>query len=334
MLYGEGEKAFVRLQEEIAKGTNDLTLFAWQTRDVDASVQKYRGILAASPAEFLNAGSIVASDEPRFTDEFFMTNKGLRINIWLGSGPGGAHVLNLNCSPSDDLTQQIGIYLTLHGASTYARDQPDKFVLQEQSQVARYPDKRALLLLGEADTIYISKLLTPTQSVSLNKVRRNAFFFRNGFRDSPFVISGMQPVDLWDSQQKLFLTHGMVSFIGCVYISIKQSLVDCYGLKTKNFLLACGITAGEKREQRPWIVIGDVHGHGELANAWFVGDQGLKKLSDVARLSYNKTIFLIDSSRMKHVAVSAELEFADVDGVLMYCVDVKFEDCVAIEQLR
>jgi hypothetical protein len=248
MLYGEGEKAFIRLQEEIAKGTNDLTLFAWQARDVDASVQKYRGILAVSPAEFLNASSIVANDEPRFTDEFNMTNKGLRINIWLGSGPGGAHVLNLNCSPRDDLTQQIGIYLTLHGAGTYARDQPDKFVLREQSQVARYPDQRVLqiqrqAMSGKADTIYISKLLTPTQSVSLNKVRRNAFLFRNGFRDC--VISKIQPVDLWDSQRRLFLTNGMVSFIGCLHVTIQQSLIQCYCLMTKNFLLACGIIAGE-----------------------------------------------------------------------------------------
>jgi hypothetical protein len=82
-------------------------------------------------------------------------------------------------------------------------------------------------------------------------VRRNAFFFRNVFSDSPFVISRMQPVDLWDSQRKLFLTNGMVSFVGCLYISIKQSLVHCYGLMTKNFLLVCGITAGEKGKQRP-----------------------------------------------------------------------------------
>jgi hypothetical protein len=32
MLYGKGEKAFIRLQEEIVKETNDLTLFAWEAK--------------------------------------------------------------------------------------------------------------------------------------------------------------------------------------------------------------------------------------------------------------------------------------------------------------
>lgn len=30
LVYGEGARAFTRLQEEIIKETNDLTLFAWQ----------------------------------------------------------------------------------------------------------------------------------------------------------------------------------------------------------------------------------------------------------------------------------------------------------------
>lgn len=48
MLYGEGgEKAFIRLQEEIIKQSNDHTLFTWSIhRD------KQSGLLADSPAAF------------------------------------------------------------------------------------------------------------------------------------------------------------------------------------------------------------------------------------------------------------------------------------------
>ena len=44
----------MRLQEEIAKGTNDLTLFAWRARSVKSpnSEEKYRGILSTCPDEF------------------------------------------------------------------------------------------------------------------------------------------------------------------------------------------------------------------------------------------------------------------------------------------
>ncbi|KAK5625832.1 hypothetical protein RRF57_001548 [Xylaria bambusicola] len=55
LIYGEGRRAFMRLQEEIAKESYDLSLFAWQQLDFS---QNYRGILARSPEEFSNCGGI------------------------------------------------------------------------------------------------------------------------------------------------------------------------------------------------------------------------------------------------------------------------------------
>jgi hypothetical protein len=89
---------------------------------------------------------------------------------------------------------------------------------------------------------------------------------------------------------------------------------------------------GRNREQRPWISIGDAYDHKELTKAWSASDRGLKKLSDVARKSENRTIFLIDSSSYRHIAVSVELEIAEVDGVQMYCVDLKFGDFLSFER--
>lgn len=123
----------------------------------DADDQKYRGILATSPTEFLNASTSVTGDDARFSENFLMTNNGLRINTGLGRDPGGNCMLSLNCSLHGDPTKQIGIYLKLHGAGVYAREQPHKFVLQEQWQ------------LGKAATIFISKRLTPSLSASLDK---------------------------------------------------------------------------------------------------------------------------------------------------------------------
>ena len=59
MIYGEGSKAFIRLQEEILKKTTDLSLFAWQVRPDTV----YHGILAESPAEFLGFGTVLLSDD-------------------------------------------------------------------------------------------------------------------------------------------------------------------------------------------------------------------------------------------------------------------------------
>ncbi|KAK6857285.1 HET-domain-containing protein [Apiospora arundinis] len=46
--YGEGNIAFMRLQEELLKTLKDASLFAWKSSDN----QQYRGLLARSPSEF------------------------------------------------------------------------------------------------------------------------------------------------------------------------------------------------------------------------------------------------------------------------------------------
>lgn len=53
LLYGEGNKAFVRLQEEIMKSSNDQTLFAWHNEEDEPSLKPFVGILAESPKRFV-----------------------------------------------------------------------------------------------------------------------------------------------------------------------------------------------------------------------------------------------------------------------------------------
>jgi len=92
-LYGEGQKAFLRLQEEIVKWTDDHSIFAWTE-----GCQKARGweILAPSPSHFLGAQNILAETFDHMDDEseddgsdkeehealpFSLTNAGLEIQL-------------------------------------------------------------------------------------------------------------------------------------------------------------------------------------------------------------------------------------------------------------
>ncbi|KAF9065579.1 hypothetical protein BDP27DRAFT_1331777 [Rhodocollybia butyracea] len=52
-IYGEGDHAFIRLQEEILKVSDDHTIFAWKTK---RSGSKSGGILATSPDVFEASG--------------------------------------------------------------------------------------------------------------------------------------------------------------------------------------------------------------------------------------------------------------------------------------
>jgi hypothetical protein len=74
LLYGEGEKAFMRLQQEIIKGSDDESIFAW-TFDGP----KW-GMLAPSPRVFQDSKNVVNIRlYPEERMPFFLTNKGLEI---------------------------------------------------------------------------------------------------------------------------------------------------------------------------------------------------------------------------------------------------------------
>ncbi|KAI1638784.1 HET-domain-containing protein [Biscogniauxia mediterranea] len=78
MLYGEGKKVFIRLQEEILKQHDDRSLFSWKASKADN--EPLRGILARSADEFAESSSIVplsgheASDFPAT-----LTSKGISL---------------------------------------------------------------------------------------------------------------------------------------------------------------------------------------------------------------------------------------------------------------
>jgi Heterokaryon incompatibility protein (HET) len=80
MLYGEGSKAFLRLQEEIIKKYNDLSIFAWNGGVRGSS---FMHVLAAKPADFAinpedhnrrNTGSQLGD---RLRMQFSITNQGV-----------------------------------------------------------------------------------------------------------------------------------------------------------------------------------------------------------------------------------------------------------------
>ncbi|KAF1817088.1 HET-domain-containing protein, partial [Eremomyces bilateralis CBS 781.70] len=83
LLYGEGSKAFLRLQEEIIKVSNDHTMFCWSW--TPAVPIFWRSFLAPSPAVFKNCGQFVATNlvttHHAPTSTFHITSVGLRITL-------------------------------------------------------------------------------------------------------------------------------------------------------------------------------------------------------------------------------------------------------------
>jgi hypothetical protein len=110
MLYGEGAKAFLRLQEEIMKHSDDQSLFAWT--DPAAYLGEYKGLLASSPQYFEKSGDIVRySSDWDHNSPFSMSNKGLRIDIHLTRWRDDVYVAALDCPAPPNFEGFLGIFL-------------------------------------------------------------------------------------------------------------------------------------------------------------------------------------------------------------------------------
>jgi Heterokaryon incompatibility protein (HET) len=76
LLYGEGSRAFQRLQEEILKVSSDMSIFCWVSDS--SSFGQWSSLLASGPADYQHSGNIVSRYQPQ--SSFSLTNKGLRIH--------------------------------------------------------------------------------------------------------------------------------------------------------------------------------------------------------------------------------------------------------------
>ncbi|KAE9969984.1 hypothetical protein BLS_005126 [Venturia inaequalis] len=81
LLYGEGQRAFFRLQEEITKHSNDYTIFLW--RSVDKSTSAYRGMFSRHPSEFESSNYEDHDQLQSDQAPFLMTNAGVRFDLRL-----------------------------------------------------------------------------------------------------------------------------------------------------------------------------------------------------------------------------------------------------------
>lgn len=109
MLYGEGEKAFIRLQEEIMRHSDDQSLFSWI--DLDAPADSHCGLLANSPDKFRNPANIMPYRGWEPTSPYSINNKGLRIELHLSPDGEDVYIAALECPVPPDYEGFLSIYL-------------------------------------------------------------------------------------------------------------------------------------------------------------------------------------------------------------------------------
>lgn len=203
LLYGEGEKAFARLQEEIMKNSDDQTLFAWHacspkhTKDVvEMDLKPVSGLLALSPAQFADSADIVPYRNWKNSLAYSMTNQGLRIELPMYTVErSGLSIGILSCRHRAS-TEPLGVHLwpVWSGqGDQYARCRHEKRLVS----VSRAKEERAV-----TRAIYVRKNILLPSADAID--RRHGFFLRERpHSNTGYVLRGVWPRERWKSCQNL-----------------------------------------------------------------------------------------------------------------------------------
>lgn len=122
MLYGEGKKAFLRLQEEIIRNSQDETIFAWWNDEHGPYCQFNRGLLASGPQLFARSSNV---------SSFY---------------PKEAREIGIKLSLVGNLIELQTPLLTLQGPAP-ARSILDNFMAGIEYQNGQYPPGSCLAML-------------------------------------------------------------------------------------------------------------------------------------------------------------------------------------------
>ncbi|KAK1719316.1 heterokaryon incompatibility protein-domain-containing protein [Colletotrichum acutatum] len=245
LLYGEGEKAFARLQSEILQETNDLSLLAWTSTVSDPERrEEYSGLLAKSPSDFLVCSKIKLVSRPRLSEdpEVGVTRTKVSIKTVLCycdrfeeeivSRGEAEYIMQLYHSFIDPQLLgpmssspyngggwiSVGIMIA-KTPSGFVRHRPWTLVAEHGSLLVRRSQRSASLPeIAEltmdsyderAKPLKLVRHLTSEAALELQDIRlRNSIFISVDTRPmggTPVEILGAEPKALWDGLNRTFL---------------------------------------------------------------------------------------------------------------------------------
>jgi len=224
LLYGEGEKAFFRLQGEILRSTHDHSLFAWNlplpgSKRVLDTIRYWSGmgILAPHPFCFSSTPDIVQHGEK--TQPYTMTNRGLQICLpILEPSPGSGHsqyIGVLRCGYQQRLGIAVGIPLMKSEQSDdeFYRDPRDD-LLEIDYETFERATVRNIYILGSGSFIRRQETNSPSdrccwlrQAGSEDGIK---FHYAEYYRDFMDTLKGSDP---WDGHCLSFRLSKLVDRI-------------------------------------------------------------------------------------------------------------------------
>jgi len=282
LLHGEGEKAFLRLQEEIMRNSDDQSLFAWSltqeeyeityssSTDIEINpapqtsprTSTLRGFLARAPAAFEKSSNIVPYRNWAASLPYSMTNQGLRLEIPVIKHQGFKdYTAILACQYEDNYHGPLGVYISpveFADGDQFARD-----MWYTRHPVLTVPQHVAQAKLR---TIYVRQdVLLPTVR---DFDRRDHFLIRTmpEGRTEDYALDKVYPPEHWNQAQKIIRSDNSESErIGVLLFSKKngkkafavliRSEVPEQGAENGSYQCACSIFVLSRYLENEWLDI-------------------------------------------------------------------------------
>lgn len=277
LLYGEGEKAFLRLQEEIVRSIPDLSILAWS---VDGG--NYRGyprplyskpclsgLLAVSPRDFSSCKCYEHFEQGGLS-ELAMSTFGLKTRVRLSviakEGTGYDLALPLDCSSQG---QQLGVRLKVINSHRYVRLDP--FKLLRYKSVGNRPGNVRRLLRSE-ESFLLTRLPLGYPRRSGNHDSFDISFYSDTMEfvrtcvlriitSKGIVLNRFWPRQLYDPSDELFFVTGSADE-ACNVVNLEWPVVrnDKVAFKLSCKIIAIEWSSLALERTHFGIVTSDEHG--------------------------------------------------------------------------
>ncbi|KAG1873063.1 hypothetical protein DFJ58DRAFT_409764 [Suillus subalutaceus] len=178
IIYGEGEKAFRRLQLEIMKSSDDQTIFAWHDSLKHPNSVRDRGLLASAPDVFSWDSPVVAMDHSHFINSLLriVGNRSLLRDL-----PRGYSILNDGIHITLPMKRDVGdTWLAVLKCEGEKQEFPYGIYLKERSDCDGYlrtsPTKLRKLDPADLEGLAPRKIRIVVDHHILPTINRRQFF--------------------------------------------------------------------------------------------------------------------------------------------------------------
>ncbi|KAL2148946.1 hypothetical protein VTH82DRAFT_1632 [Thermothelomyces myriococcoides] len=253
LIYGEGPKAFTRLQEAILRATADPSIFAWQA-DSLSDGPTYTGILADSPRLFAWCTEIEPAKGDLTYTNCTITARGIHADAPVFSKRDTspelqrAVFLDTCCRIKGGV---VGVRIRKFGGNLYARCQPDKiFIMDEEYFTPR---------LASSGTITLATKLPARFPFSAGPDpvvgNRYSALRINNNHNLGLTFHAPYPDSNWDPEQRVFFACNDHIRGWCVDFISGQLAIGDSTSSVRNFLVKIIVGCFEWNTGTPLIVL-------------------------------------------------------------------------------